>query len=85
MILFTTFAVYLLVLLGESEGKQVSNLKKPTKLGSCKAQLDDGRIFDLSSLDKASKPRSIDFKWPSDFEFFIYSHFIFQNCKWRRL
>ena len=34
-----------------------STLKKPTKLSSCKAQLDDGSIVDLTSLDDSSSPR----------------------------
>ena len=35
-----------------------STLKKPTKLSSCKAQLDDGSIVDLTSLDNAASPRT---------------------------
>ena len=34
-----------------------SKLTKPTKLSSCKAQLDDGSIIDLTSLDNAASPR----------------------------
>lgn len=34
-----------------------SKLTKPTKLSSCKAQLDDGSIVDLTSLDNAGSPR----------------------------
>lgn len=30
-----------------------------TKLTSCKAQLDDGRLIDLSSLDRSQSPRLI--------------------------
>ena len=35
-----------------------STLKKPTKLSNCKAQLDDGSIVDLTSLDNAASPRT---------------------------
>jgi hypothetical protein len=28
-----------------------------TKLSNCKAQLDDGKIIDLTSLDNANSPR----------------------------
>ncbi len=35
----------------------LKNLKKPKKLSNCKAQLDDGSIIDLTSLDNAGSPR----------------------------
>ena len=34
-----------------------SKLAKPKKLSNCKAQLDDGTIVDLTSLDNAASPR----------------------------
>ena len=55
MLLITAFSVYMLIWLGEC--KEQGNLRKPQKLSSCKAQLDDGRIFDLSSLDNPNKLR----------------------------
>ena len=33
------------------------NLKKPTKLSNCKAELDDKTIIDLSSLNNKNNPR----------------------------
>ena len=33
------------------------NIKAPKKLSNCKAQLDDGRIIDLSSLDNSQQPK----------------------------
>ena len=33
------------------------NVRAPTKLSNCKAQLDDGSIIDLSSLDNVNDPK----------------------------
>lgn len=41
----------------ESSLNGTKKLYDPKKITNCKAQLDDGKIIDLSSLDNANSPK----------------------------
>ncbi|CAF0705781.1 unnamed protein product [Brachionus calyciflorus] len=53
--------VFLVFFFNFASSKSVNNTKnlKFTQLSSCKAQLDDGSLIDLSSLDNPSSPRTV--------------------------
>lgn len=63
------FFVFDLVVNGESKFNKTKTLGIK-KLSSCKAELDDGRLIDLTSLDRQRNPR---FKIEN---FFIWNQFL---------